>query len=101
MSVSLEDFLAENLVDREAVEKEKARMLAEVRAFRLRELREKAGLTQAEVADRIGVGQRQVSKIEHGDLETARIGTIRRYVEAVGGELTVEFISGDDRMKVA
>lgn len=76
-------------------------MLAEVRAFRLRELREKAGLTQAEVADRIGVGQRQVSKIEHGDLETARIGTIRRYVEAVGGELTVEFISGDDRMKVA
>ncbi|AZQ76807.1 MAG: helix-turn-helix domain-containing protein [Flaviflexus sp.] len=101
MSVSLEDFLAENPVDREAVEKEKARMLAEVRAFRLRELREKAGLTQAEVADRIGVGQRQVSKIEHGDLETARIGTIRRYVEAVGGELTVEFISGDDRMKVA
>lgn len=101
MSVSLEDFLAENPVDREAVEKEKARMLAEVRAFRLRELREKAGLTQAEVADRIGVGQRQVSKIEHGDLDSAKIGTIRSYLEAVGGGLAVEYVLGDQRVQVA
>jgi len=55
VAVSLEDFLAEHPVDRAKVEEHKQRMLAEVRAYRLRELREAAGLTQAEVAARIGV----------------------------------------------
>ncbi|MGQ3384197.1 helix-turn-helix domain-containing protein [Glutamicibacter sp. TV12E] len=75
-------------------------MLAEVRAYRLRELREQAGLAQAELAERIGVGQRQVSKIEHGDLENAKIGTIRSYLEAAGGELSLEYLMGDQRMQI-
>lgn len=69
--------------------------------YRLRELREQAGLTQAQLAERIGVGQRQVSKIEHGDLDSAKVGTIRNYLEAVGGELTLEYMIGDQRMQVA
>ena len=73
----------------------------EVRAYRLRELREQAGLTQQQLAQRIGVGQRQVSKIEHGDLESAKIGTIRSYLEAVGGGLAIEYVSGDQRIQVA
>ncbi|MEI2776143.1 MAG: helix-turn-helix transcriptional regulator [Tetrasphaera sp.] len=72
-------------------------MLTEVRAYRLRELRERAGLTQAQVAERIGVGQRQVSKIEHGDLDNAKIGTIRGYLQAVGGDLTIDYVIGDER----
>lgn len=39
MSISLKDFVTEHPVDRERVE---------VRAYRLRELREEAGLTQAQ-----------------------------------------------------
>jgi len=101
LAKSLKDFLAQNPVDRDRVEKHKQRMLAEVRAYRLRELREQAGLTQAELAERIGVGQRQVSKIEHGDLENAKIGTIRNYLEAVGGELSLEYLMGDQRMQIA
>ena len=58
------------------------------------------GLTQAQVAERIGVGQRQVSKIENGDLESTRIGTIRGYLEAVGGGLAVDFVIGDQRIQV-
>ncbi|WEG10664.1 helix-turn-helix transcriptional regulator [Microbacterium horticulturae] len=76
-------------------------MLGEVRAYRLRELREALGLTQEELAERIGVGQRQVSKIENGDLDSARVGTIRKYLEAVGGDLVVEYVSGDRRLQVA
>ena len=76
-------------------------MLAEVRAFKLRELRQDAGLTQQQVAERIGVSQRQVSKIERGDLDSAKVGTIRGYLEAVGGELALEFVSGDARVQVA
>lgn len=98
--MTIDDILAERPVDRGRVEAHKARMLSEVRAYRLRELREDAGLTQAQVAERIGVGQRQVSKIEHGDLDTAKIGTIRRYLEAVGGSLSLEYVAGDHRVVV-
>ena len=101
MAVSLEDFLAEHPVDRAKVEEHKQRMLAEVRAYRLREVREAAGLTQAEVAARIGVSQRQVSKIERGDLNNSKIGTIRGYLAAVGGCLVIEYETGDTRVQVA
>ena len=104
MPLSYEDYLAQNPLSderRARVDAHKERMLSEVRAYRLRELREQAGLTQAQLADRIGVGQRQVSKIEHGDLDNTKIGTIRSYLEAVGGNLAIEFITGDIRIQVA
>lgn len=101
MAMSLNDFLAEHPVDLERVEAHKKRMLAEVRAYRLRELREAAGLTQEQVAVRIGVSQRQVSKIEHGNLENSKLGTIRGYMEAVGGNLTIEYVNGDARVQIA
>lgn len=101
MAMTVQDFLVDHPVDRERVEAHKKRMLAEVRAYRLRELRERAGLTQSQVAARIGVGQRQVSKIEHGDLENTKVGTIRNYLEAVGGGLSLEFSLGDERITIA
>lgn len=101
MALSLKDFVAEHPVDRERVDAHKERMVAETRAYRLRELREDAGLTQAQLAARIGVGQRQVSKIEHGDLDNAKVGTIRNYLEAVGGGLSIEYVLGDHRVQVA
>lgn len=101
MTKSLEEFITEHPVDRGNVEAHKERMLAEVRAYRLRELREQAGITQAQLAERIGVGQRQVSKIERGDVENAKVATIRRYLEAVGGELSLEYVIGDQRVQVA
>ena len=101
MATTLKEFLTEHPVDREEVEKHKRRMLAEVRAYRLRELREQAGLTQAQLAERIGVGQRQVSKIENGDLDNAKISTIRSYLQAVGGEMSIEYVLGDERVQVA
>ena len=101
MVMSLKEFAAEHPVDRELVNAHKERMLAEVRAYRLRELREQAGLIQAQLAERIGVGQRQISKIEHGDLDNAKIGTIRGYLEALGDDLAIEFVVGDQRIQVA
>ncbi|MCI2265876.1 helix-turn-helix domain-containing protein [Sediminivirga luteola] len=104
MALSYEEYLAKHPMDADArarVEEHKKRMLAEVRAYRLRELREEAGLTRAQLAERIGVGQRQVSKIESGDLDSAKIGTIRKYLEAVGGELALEYVAGDQRLQVA
>lgn len=101
MAMTLNDYLADHPVNRENVEAQKERMLSEVRAHRLRELRERAGFTQAQLAERIGVGQRQVSKIERGDIDSAKVSTIRSYLEAVGGDLVLEFVSGDQRTQVA
>lgn len=104
MALSYEDYLAKHPIsdaERAEVEAQKVRMRAEVRAYRLRELRKQAGLTQAQLAERIGVGQRQVSKLESGDIENAKISTIRHYLEAVGGNLAVEYVVGDERVQVA
>ncbi|MFP5021626.1 helix-turn-helix domain-containing protein [Pseudonocardia phyllosphaerae] len=104
MALSYEDYAAKRPAgpaQRARIEQHKHRLLTEVRAFRLRELREQAGLTQSQLAERIGVGQRQVSKIERGDLDSARVGTIRSYLEAVGGDLAIEYVVGDQRIQVA
>lgn len=101
MSMSFEDQLARRPANRENVDAHKQRLLAEMRAYRLREVREAAGLTQAQLAERIGVGQRQISKIEKGDIDSAKVGTIRRYLEAVGGDLAMQYVVGDQRLQVA
>ncbi len=104
MALSYAEYLAKhpvNTAERTEIDAHKERMVAEVRAYHLRELRKRAGLTQVELAERIGVGQRQVSKIENGDLDSAKVGTIRRYLEAVGGALAVEYVVGDERVQVA
>ncbi|OLO67631.1 transcriptional regulator [Actinomyces oris] len=90
MPMTIAEFLEVRPVDREQVDAHKKRMLAKIRAYRLRELRKQAGLTQAQLADRIGVRQRQISKIECGEFEDLKSSTIRRYLEAVGGNLPID-----------
>lgn len=104
MGLQFKDYKLKHPIDpadRAEIDAHKRRMLAEVHAYRLRELRQQAGLTQAQLAERIGVGQRQVSKIENGDIDSTKVGTIRRYLEAVGGSLAVEYVIGDERIQVA
>ncbi|WP_337110023.1 XRE family transcriptional regulator [Prescottella equi] len=101
MAKSLDDMLAKRPVDRAAVDTHKARMLGQVRAYRLQELREARELTQQQVADRLGVKQNRVSNIERGDLANVQLDTLRRYVDAVGGTLRIEVELGDDRIQIA
>lgn len=76
----------------------------------LKDLREAIGLTQQELALRLGVGQASISKIEHR--ADVQISTLERYIDALGGELRLgasfdlknnaiyrilpEFCAGDD-----
>jgi len=101
MTKSLEDLLRERPVDRAVVDAHKKRLLEEVRAYRLRELREASNLTQVELASRLHVSQNRVSRIEHGDVERAQVDTLRKYVEAIGGTLRVEVEYGDERIQIA
>ncbi|SDJ83647.1 Helix-turn-helix domain-containing protein [Actinopolyspora mzabensis] len=54
---------------------------------RLAQLREEQHLSQTEMAERLGVSQARVSKLEQGNLAHLELGTIRRYVAALGGTL--------------
>lgn len=101
MAKTLDDILAKRPVDRGAVDAHKKRMLDEVRSYRLRELREALNLTQVELAALLEVSQNRVSRLEHGDIERAQVDTLRRYVEAVGGQLHVEVEIGDRRIQIA
>lgn len=54
----------------------------------LKTLRELAGFTQSELADRLEVGQAAVSKIENrGDVQ---ISSLKKYVQALGATLRIE-----------
>lgn len=101
MVKSIESVLAQRPVDRAAVDAHKKRMLDEVRAYRLRELREALNLTQVELAALLAVSQNRVSRLEHGDLERTQVDTLRRYVEAIGGRLHVEVEIDDQRIQIA
>lgn len=101
MALTLDEMLARRPANEARVAEQVKRMKSEVRAHHLREIRRGAGLTQKEVAGRIGVGQRQVSKIENGDLDSMRVETVRKYLEALGGTLVLEYVAGDTQYQVA
>jgi len=101
MAMRLDEVLARRPVDRSAVEEHKRKLLEEVRAHRLRELREASQITQVELAERLQVSQNRVSRIERGEIDRSQIDTIRKYVEALGGRLRVEVELGDERIRIA
>jgi DNA-binding XRE family transcriptional regulator len=70
---------------RRKIENRAAHLLAE--ELSLRELRHAHKLTQERIAETLGIGQDQVSRLEQrSDL---LISTLRSYVEAMGGRLTL------------
>ncbi|MGR3440068.1 MAG: helix-turn-helix domain-containing protein [Paracoccus sp. (in: a-proteobacteria)] len=54
----------------------------------LKEIRRLSGLTQAEMAELLDVGQASVSKFEKGRTDM-QLSTVQKYVEALGGTLQV------------
>src|SRR5258706_13041559 len=87
--------------DEQAAGKAAARERREayVRGHQLAEMRTAAGLTQAELADALGVSQARVSKIEHGEI--SGIDVVRAYVAAPGGSVDVVARPADRSWKVA
>ncbi|MEU8566751.1 XRE family transcriptional regulator [Streptomyces pathocidini] len=77
------------------------RLMAEVRAYRLAEIRREQALSQRDVATSMGVSAPRVSAIEHGDADRTEVATLRSYVEALGGKLRVVADFGDTEYTVA
>lgn len=71
---------------------------AEIIEADLRALREALGLTQAELAERLGRAQGELSRMERrGD---HLVSTLRAYVEALGGELELVARIGDKEVRL-
>jgi DNA-binding XRE family transcriptional regulator len=88
-----DDVVAEAGGD-EAVTGARHRNQAYIDGYRLAERRKALGLTQAEVAERLGVTKSRVSQIERGEVST--IETVARYVQAIGGRIQISAVFGDD-----
>lgn len=92
---TLQEFQRKRAPNRGAVEAHKARLLQDLHAYRLRELREALNLTQTDLAGLLNVAQNRVSNIERGDIEHIKVDTLRRYIEALGGHLRIAVDVGD------
>jgi DNA-binding XRE family transcriptional regulator len=58
--------------------------------LQLVEARQAAGLTQVELAQRLGVSQAQVARVEKRGYDAYTLNTLRRYVDALGEGFTLE-----------
>lgn len=56
-------------------------------AYELSQLRQTAQLSQSQLADKMGVSQANISKIENGG--DVQLSTLQKYVTALGGKLAV------------
>ncbi|MFI5894386.1 helix-turn-helix domain-containing protein [Actinoplanes sp. NPDC051513] len=79
----------------EAVAAGKQELLAAVVGHRLAEVRRARGLTQQQVAERMGITKGRVSQIEQGKVSGQDV--VARYAEALGGRLhqAIYFDDGD------
>lgn len=62
---------------------------ADVLAFKFRELRKKQHLTQAQLAEKLGMGKGQISKIENGKFNLT-LSTINKIAAALGATISFD-----------
>lgn len=105
MARSWKDVRAEMVesagLDEERISTLETELRNEERAYRLAEIRREHGLDQTALAQKLGVSQSRVSRIERGELDRAEIATIRSYVEALGGTMEIVARFGDEALTVS
>jgi transcriptional regulator with XRE-family HTH domain len=82
----------------EEAERRRKVLMARQSGQRLAEERKRHGLTQAQLAQAMGVTPGRVSQIERGELAT--IDAVARYVQALGGKLDLIASFGDHTLTV-
>jgi len=76
----------------------KARVEEAIRTLTLKELRNELAVTQAELAANADMTQSELSRLE--SRADHRVSSLRRYVEALGGEIEIAAIIGGRRVKL-
>jgi predicted transcriptional regulator len=82
----------------QSIERVARRADQQVRQSTLKELRKDLDLTQAELARAADMTQSELSRLE--SRADHRVSSLRRYVEALGGEIEITAIIGNRRVKL-
>ena len=82
----------------ERLEHVRQRVEQETLEMNLKALRDHLGVTQEELAAKIGMSQAELSRSERR--EDHLLSTLRRYVEALGGRLDVRAVFGDKQIEL-
>lgn len=85
----LKSYLDKRGITEEQMVAARVQTRAAIDAYNLREARRASKLTQVQLAHAMGVSQNRVSRMENGDIEAMSVETIRRYIEAVGGTISL------------
>ena len=84
-------YLEEQLKDKEFADRFKKAGEAWDIAIQLSSLRKEVGLSQKELATRLGTSQQQISRLESPSYEGHSLSMLRRVAEVLGASLHVEF----------
>jgi DNA-binding XRE family transcriptional regulator len=93
------DAYIERVGGEQKAERRRKALMARQSGHRLAEERKRHGLTQAQLADVMGITPGRVSQIERGAVST--LDAIVRYVEALGGRLDLVASFDDHTVTVA
>ena len=88
--IDLNKLIAKRGLSKQAIEKEKQRLLKQQRLYALRELRSLGTKTQTQLAEELEVTQNRISKLERYEIEKLELRTISSYVEALGGSVSLQ-----------
>ena len=100
MARSWKDVRSEAGLDKDRVAERRRDLEGRARAYRLRQVREAQHVNQEDVASLMRVSQSRVSRKEPGDIARTEVGTLRAYVEALGGQLEVVADFGDEKLLI-
>jgi transcriptional regulator with XRE-family HTH domain len=90
-------YLEEQLKDQGFAERFKNAGEAWDVALALAALREESGLSQQELAKRVGTTQQQISRLESPSYEGHSLSMLRRVAEALGATIRVELLRGKQK----
>ena len=96
---NFDDYLEEQLKDPAFASRfEKAGEAWDI-ALQLAALRKASGMSQKELAERVGTSQQQISRLESPAYEGHSLSMIRRVAEALGATLRVEILRSRSKEK--
>ena len=87
--IELNAYLKKRGIAASEMEEARTETQAYIDAYNLREARRASNMTQVQVAQAIGVSQNRISRMENGDMGAMSIDSLRRYIAALGGNLSL------------
>jgi DNA-binding XRE family transcriptional regulator len=95
------DQVLQDPARRANVERERQETIKEIVEYTLAELRKHRNMTQAQLAEALGIRQASVSRVEHADPADAQLATLRSYIEALGGTLEITAVIEGERFPLS